>query len=697
VCGLMSGPPYIFTFYSYKGGVGRSLALLNVAYALVGRGRHVLMVDFDLEAPGITNFLERNGELEPAASGDKSDILDLLEYTMKSARAACSDAPGSPDIPPIGGFARSVLASKLSPLAPKLGDLGRLDVVGADTGRDYWGRLNSLELPQYGQNVLLRASAELWRYFKNQRFPFKPLGLEKEPPEDTPYDYVLVDSRTGITETGGLCIGPLADRLVVITGLNDQNVRGTKELLELAGIEPRARSKDSKPWDDADDVSNEESSSRSLGPKPTIIVASPLPAGEIATTKERLGEIEKCLGPVATTLSYHPQLALLETVFVREHPTEHLASEYAKLTDHIMALAEDLGKQILPKTISAMNSGDVTTVMRGALRLAPLDRGDYPTLLKLIRNKLEPWASSDVHLMNRFFTLAERALGSSRAKVLEDWGIALSEQAKTKSGTDADRLFAESYEKFAQALELEPGFYEALNIWGFVLSEQAKTKSGTDADPLFAESYEKFARALELKPDYHEALNNCGVALSEQAKTKSDEEADRLFAESHEMYNRALELEPGFHEALGNWGITLSEQAKTKSGEDADRLFAKSYEKYSDAIELRPDFHQAIHNWGAALSEQAKTKSGAEAARLFDDATTLLEQAEAIAPGSAWFNLACLSALRGQVTASILILRRAKESGQEVHRSRIEGDSDFAGVLEHPEMQRFLAELESPE
>ena len=46
--------PYIFTFYSFKGGVGRSLAVMNVAYTLAGRGRHVLVVDMDLEAPGLS-------------------------------------------------------------------------------------------------------------------------------------------------------------------------------------------------------------------------------------------------------------------------------------------------------------------------------------------------------------------------------------------------------------------------------------------------------------------------------------------------------------------------------------------------------------------------------------------------------------------------------------------------------------------
>jgi len=40
------------TFYSYKGGVGRTLALLNVATLLASNGRKVVAVDLDLEAPG---------------------------------------------------------------------------------------------------------------------------------------------------------------------------------------------------------------------------------------------------------------------------------------------------------------------------------------------------------------------------------------------------------------------------------------------------------------------------------------------------------------------------------------------------------------------------------------------------------------------------------------------------------------------
>src|SRR5262245_36973777 len=47
---------YVNTFYSFKGGVGRTMALVNTAFELTKRGRRVLLVDFDLEAPGLDTF-----------------------------------------------------------------------------------------------------------------------------------------------------------------------------------------------------------------------------------------------------------------------------------------------------------------------------------------------------------------------------------------------------------------------------------------------------------------------------------------------------------------------------------------------------------------------------------------------------------------------------------------------------------------
>src|SRR2546427_3158010 len=59
-------PGIVYTFYSYKGGVGRSMALANVAALLAKWGKTVLVVDWDLEAPGIERFFEpKTAQLGP--------------------------------------------------------------------------------------------------------------------------------------------------------------------------------------------------------------------------------------------------------------------------------------------------------------------------------------------------------------------------------------------------------------------------------------------------------------------------------------------------------------------------------------------------------------------------------------------------------------------------------------------------------
>src|SRR6201995_579186 len=46
----------IVTFYSYKGGTGRTMALSNVAWILASNGLKVLVVDWDLDSPGLHRY-----------------------------------------------------------------------------------------------------------------------------------------------------------------------------------------------------------------------------------------------------------------------------------------------------------------------------------------------------------------------------------------------------------------------------------------------------------------------------------------------------------------------------------------------------------------------------------------------------------------------------------------------------------------
>ena len=215
-------------------------------------------------------------------------------------------------------------------------------------------------------------------------------------------------------------------------------------------------------------------------------------------------------------------------------------------------------------------------------------------------------------------------------EALYNWGNALFNQAESKTGEEADRLFALAGEKYQAALQIKPDMHEALYNWGLAISYQAKSKTGEEADRLFALASEKYKAALKIKPDDHEALNNWGLAISGQAKSKTGEEADRLFALASEKYQAALKIKPDMHKTLNNWGIAISYQAKSKTGEEADRLFALAGEKYQAALKIKPDYYEALYNWGVAISNQAKSKTGDKANRLFAQSKDLLLKAESI-------------------------------------------------------------------
>jgi Tfp pilus assembly protein PilF len=203
--------------------------------------------------------------------------------------------------------------------------------------------------------------------------------------------------------------------------------------------------------------------------------------------------------------------------------------------------------------------------------------------------------------------------------------------------------------------------------------------------------YGKYEAALKIKPDKHETLNNWGAALSGQAKTKSGAEADALFAQACEKYDAALKIKPDKHETLKNWGIALSDQAKTKNGAEADRLFAQAYEKYGAALKIKSDEYWALNNWGAALSDQAKTKSGAEADALFAQAYEMYNAALRIRPEmpELYYNLACLAALRKDVTHCLEQLRKWRDLCPQPRKQNIDTEHDFDAVRANREFQEF--------
>lgn len=69
----------VYTFYSFKGGVGHSMAVANVAPLLAKWGHRLLVVDWDLEAPAIERYFEQLPSRLEGSSREAPGLLDLLE------------------------------------------------------------------------------------------------------------------------------------------------------------------------------------------------------------------------------------------------------------------------------------------------------------------------------------------------------------------------------------------------------------------------------------------------------------------------------------------------------------------------------------------------------------------------------------------------------------------------------------------
>ncbi|WP_462346518.1 SIR2 family protein [Alloprevotella tannerae] len=201
-----------------------------------------------------------------------------------------------------------------------------------------------------------------------------------------------------------------------------------------------------------------------------------------------------------------------------------------------------------------------------------------------------------------------------------NWGNALVDLAKTKSRSEAEKLYKEAFKKYNEATKIKQNFPEAYNNWGCALDGLAVTKSGSEAEKLYKEAFEKYKLATTYKKDSPEAYNNWGCALDDLAVTKSGSEAEKLYKEAFEKYDLAITYKQNDHDAYYNWGNALVDLAKTKSGKEAEVLYKEAFEKFKKATQYKPDDNEAYNNWGNALKDLAQVKFDSEAEELYKEA-----------------------------------------------------------------------------
>jgi Mrp family chromosome partitioning ATPase len=180
----MQGVPPIVAFASHKGGVGRSTALAVASSALADRGYNVLVVDLDLEAPGLAGIFLESKELPK---------FGTLDYFVESTLNNLDD-----------GFIENMIS--VSPLTH-----GRGSVHVAPAG-GLAGEVNP-------QNILGKIARAYLKVTNSDgavaTFLSRTRDLIKRLSERSRYDAILVDARAGLNEaTAAAVLGLGADVLL---------------------------------------------------------------------------------------------------------------------------------------------------------------------------------------------------------------------------------------------------------------------------------------------------------------------------------------------------------------------------------------------------------------------------------------------------------------------------------------------------
>ena len=187
-------------FYSFKGGVGRTTAVAMSAIELARQGRKIVIIDFDLEAPGIASLF-------PAESMSQYGLLDfLLESNV---------------------YDREI---KIDEYIYSVGDYCQVDKMGGEI----------YVMPAYGR--VTKDNTELYRK-SIMRFDLDTPTYEESV---TPVDkllamldkfldpsFIFIDTRSGIHQIGGMTLTRYTDLALLFFYGSPQNTEGMKMTIPI--------------------------------------------------------------------------------------------------------------------------------------------------------------------------------------------------------------------------------------------------------------------------------------------------------------------------------------------------------------------------------------------------------------------------------------------------------------------------------
>jgi tetratricopeptide (TPR) repeat protein len=662
---------FFVAFYSYKGGVGRTLALANVAYSLAERGKRVVLLDMDLEAPSLHDVPEfalkgtgKKGLIEYASSYRKTGKLPTIEsYVHK-----CRRSPGSGELwlMPAGRMA--------SGYQQQLGDLS-------------WRRLH----PKLGTKPFVE-------------------GLRQALSEEIKPNYVLIDARTGLSDIGGLSTHLLADMVVLVFNLTAASIEGSVRAFRS--------------------FTSEGSRVRFVQ-----LVASPVPPGESLTERRLQQAMElmqeaTLYGRNLIRIDYNPAMVLAEDLAIRKPDLFPAAARYESIRESLQRANPAEVFPLIEQAVQLRSEGrldEAVDLLRGFTSSLPGDVEGHLALGNLLFESGRYQEASEAFRTARDLApdiaLVHRRLGEAlvAAKRADESLEALERAAEL--GERSRELYLAQARAYGQRNETALETEARSNAILTVLRQSENLKPLASSVP---ELRREFIDILTRRPPFggfqpevfwDEVMRSLSIplerkvallrqtldgslspsnlrALLQDFQAEDSRWVELLGPDAGELQERIARevVDPLDKETLLSLqqggradGAVLGLLAFRVSSIDRIKLFRQ-------AIERDPHNPALLAGLGASLGRLAQQARGEETLALWRQAADLFRKASEIKPGAENYNLACaLSQLGGFDEASFLLMsdlqRRAHKKAQALR------DPDLAPLWEaRPELRKEIEE-----
>ncbi|MCD7907738.1 MAG: AAA family ATPase [Clostridium sp.] len=184
--------PKVVSFYSFKGGMGRTTALAAVALLLVRQGKNVIMIDTDIEAPGLSTLFFDDEAIQ-------NGVLDyLIEHPLDSGR----------DI-------REYVQDVTDPALLRESDGNLYLLAAGKVDINYLQKLGRIDYQDHCEGALRQSISEMLEDIA-RRYPV---------------DYILIDARAGFHDMGGIVAAQIPHGTVLFGNHSRQSWDGLTQVL----------------------------------------------------------------------------------------------------------------------------------------------------------------------------------------------------------------------------------------------------------------------------------------------------------------------------------------------------------------------------------------------------------------------------------------------------------------------------------